>query len=645
MATKGAVIKAFKKIALNEYILVFFGLVAIGGLYLSSLYSYDLFHILAEIFSIIVGVSIFIVAWNTRETAENKYLLFIGIAFLFISALDLTHALSYKGMGLLRVNESDVATQLWIAARYVQSLSFIIAFTFIWGRKSLKAGWIVFGYAAITILVLLSIFYWQNFPACFVIGHGLTPFKIISEYIISLILIASIVIVYIRRGQIDKTVWWLLILSFTASIISEIAFIFYIDVFGFSNLVGHIFKIIAFYFLYQGIVVSVFKKPLNILFFELNKSRNSLIAEKALTDIAESKLKEERDQAKIYLRSIGKGIIVIDREWKITLWNNEATLITGYAETEAIGKNFHKIIKVLHEFERKENITFIEDSMVLGRTVELLEKTIIIGKGDKEVPISGSAAPIRDKHGIVTGAIIIMQDITEEREVARMRSDFTYASHQLRTPVTRATWLLESILHSNDIKKIKENTKKSYQALRSVSKLSGELVDISEIEQGLIIPTAENVNLADLCNEVIGLVEEIATANGIEVALSLKLSNSIIVTFPRLLVRSLVEILNNGIVYSPKNGKITMTVTQSQDVFLFEIQDFGIGIDFDHQPLVFTKFFRGNNFDTSEIAGGGLGLYIAKEYINLLHGKIWFESKPKEGSTFYVSIPLYVSEP
>ena len=86
------------------------------GLYLSSLYNYLLFHTLVEMFSIVVGCGIFIISWNSRRILDNNYLLFLGIAFLFIAFLDLIHTLAYKGMPIFQGYDADLPTQLWIAA-------------------------------------------------------------------------------------------------------------------------------------------------------------------------------------------------------------------------------------------------------------------------------------------------------------------------------------------------------------------------------------------------------------------------------------------------------------------------------------------------------------------------------------------------
>jgi hypothetical protein len=88
------------------------------GLYVTSLYSYLLFHSLAEIFSVIIAVGVFAIAWNSRRFLENNYLLFLGVAFLFVGLIDLLHTLAYKGMGVFPGFGANLPTQLWIAARY-----------------------------------------------------------------------------------------------------------------------------------------------------------------------------------------------------------------------------------------------------------------------------------------------------------------------------------------------------------------------------------------------------------------------------------------------------------------------------------------------------------------------------------------------
>ena len=248
----------------------FFGLLILAGLHVSSLYNYLLFHNLAEIFSIVIAFGIFTIAWNSRPFLDNNYLLFIGIAYLFVGGLDLLHAFSYKGMVIFGGLGSNLPTQLWIAARYMESLSLLIAPLFF--HRRLKTNLVFLGYSAAVALILLSIFFWRVFPVCFVEGAGLTPFKKVSEYIISLILLGSIGFLLKNRKEFDRKVLQWVIWSIIVTIASELAFTFYVDVYGLSNLIGHYFKILSFYLIYKAIIETGLTKPYNLLFRNVKQS-------------------------------------------------------------------------------------------------------------------------------------------------------------------------------------------------------------------------------------------------------------------------------------------------------------------------------------------------------------------------------------
>ena len=140
------------------------GIAALIGLYLISHYNYLLFHILVELFSIVIAVSLFIVAWNLRRTITNHYILFVGIAYLFVAVLDTFHTLSYKGVGVFAIDSADTATQLWMAARFLQGASLLAAPYFL--KRRLYSGLAVFLYTVVTALILGSIYFWNLFPAC-----------------------------------------------------------------------------------------------------------------------------------------------------------------------------------------------------------------------------------------------------------------------------------------------------------------------------------------------------------------------------------------------------------------------------------------------------------------------------------------------
>ncbi len=276
----------FKK---NEFLVYVFGIITLAGLYIISLYSYLLYHSFIEIFSIIIAAGIFMVTWNTRKHLDNSYLLFIGIAYIFVAFLDTLHTLAYKGMGVFPGYGSNLATQLWIFARYIESFSLLLAVFFI--NKRLRVGYVFLGYGIIVLFFLLSVFYWNIFPVCFVEGTGLTLFKIISEYIISGILLVSILFLIKERKQFGKSVFRLVIASIIITIFSELAFTLYTDVYGLFNLIGHIFKVISFYLIYKAIIETGLVRPSDLLFRKLKKSEESLKAKSEMLEKVNEELK------------------------------------------------------------------------------------------------------------------------------------------------------------------------------------------------------------------------------------------------------------------------------------------------------------------------------------------------------------------
>jgi signal transduction histidine kinase len=243
-------------------------------LYLASRYSYLLFHIAVEIFSIVIACGVFMLSWNGRDRRGADPLTFLGIAYLFVAVIDLVHTLAYRGMNIIAV-DSNTPTQLWIAARYLQSLTLLVFGILVIREKTPAYGFVFAAYTTLTTLVLLSIFPWRLFPYCFVEGEGLTPFKKISEYIISGLLLVSAWLVQRTRRQLGDDVRRCLVLAIAFTVASELAFTFYVDSYGLSNLIGHYFKIFAFYFVYRALIADQIKSRVRQI-RELTETRNAL---------------------------------------------------------------------------------------------------------------------------------------------------------------------------------------------------------------------------------------------------------------------------------------------------------------------------------------------------------------------------------
>ena len=299
---------------LQPYGAFIIGVLLLYGLYLTSTYSFLLFHALVELFSIVIAGGIFVVAWNSRNFHGNNYLLLLGIAYLFVGGIDLIHTLAYEGMGVFVGQGSNLATQLWIVSRTIESLSLLVAPVFL--RRKLHPRWTLAVYTLITALFLLLILK-GRFPTGYVDGVGLTPFKKVSEYVISLILIGALWALFRRRKQFDERVWHWLGASIFLTIGSELTFTLYLSVYGPANLIGHFFKLVSFYLIYKAIIQTGLVKPYGLLFRDLKQKEEVLrqardkleerveerTAELEATNIQLNQQISEREQAEVALRA------------------------------------------------------------------------------------------------------------------------------------------------------------------------------------------------------------------------------------------------------------------------------------------------------------------------------------------------------
>lgn len=297
-----------------------FGIIA--GLLLASRVNFLLFHTLAEIFSVLVSGGIFVIAWNARRFPTSPYLLFTGIAHLCVGGIDLLHTLAYKGMGIFPGHDANLPTQLWIAARYLQSISLLAAPLFI-GRQVRPRATLA-AYLAVTAALVAAIF-GGLFPPCFVEGVGLTTCKIASEYIISLTFIAALVFLRKKRAAFDPRIVNLLSAAIVLMVLAELAFTLYVDVYGLSNLVGHLFKMAAVFLIYKGTVETSLARPYNLLFRELKER--------------EEALRESHRRISAIMESITDAFFALDHGWNFTYVNREAERLLSRSRDELIGRN------------------------------------------------------------------------------------------------------------------------------------------------------------------------------------------------------------------------------------------------------------------------------------------------------------------
>lgn len=307
---------------------------ALAAFLLAGLVNFPFFHVIVELFSIVVACGIFMVSWHSRRLHENGFFTFLGISSLAVAVIDLLHTLTYKGMGIMPLTGAPTATQLWIAGRYLQSVSILTAFFFL--RRQLRDTPLVAGFVSVTALVIASIFLWRTFPACYLEGSGLTTFKIASEYLIILLFAASLLLLRREWKSFDPRVARLLAASFGFFIVAEFTFTQYVNVFGLANQLGHLFKIAGFYCLYRGVIVTGLTRPYDLLFREmkeLNRTLEQRVAEEVAKNREKDALLVQRDRQ----AAVGEMIGNIAHQWRQPL-NTLALIVQEMAMRGAMGE-------------------------------------------------------------------------------------------------------------------------------------------------------------------------------------------------------------------------------------------------------------------------------------------------------------------
>ena len=286
-------------------------IVLAGLLIYTGLHNYLLFHTLAELFSITVAVMAAVVAWHTYPFSRNHYLMYLGCGYFWVGALDFFHTLTFKGMHIFPIEVANPATQFWISGRYLEAIVLFSAPFFL--TRSLNRRAVFLGLGVLTAAVYLLVMN-DLFPDAYREAEGLTPFKIISEYIIIALLLGASVLMWARRRLIDRTILLLLELSVGFTILSEVLFTLYIDVDGPPNMFGHITKLISFWFIYVAIVRTSLNEPFRLL------ARNASTYD-----------------------AVPDPTIVVDGDGVVRQTNKAARDLAGLGEEEILGRHCHGI--------------------------------------------------------------------------------------------------------------------------------------------------------------------------------------------------------------------------------------------------------------------------------------------------------------
>ncbi len=636
------------------------GILIISGLYASSLSSYLLFHSLIELFCIVTAFVIFVLAWHTRRIQDNQYLLFVGIALLGTAAIELVHALAYKGMGVFAGSSADLPTQLWIAFRYLFSISLLIAPLFI--RRRFRAWRMLALYIGVTIALLVSIFS-GLFPACFVEGSGLTPFKINSEYVIALIFVASLGLLIANRQSFDGTVFGLMAGAIVSSIASELAFTEYVSVFGLANMIGHFFLLASMVLIYRALAITGIVEPSSLLF------RNLKMSEAALQR-AHDELKNSEAEITAMLENVPIIMLLVDRERRVRKANVAASRFANRPQEDMLGRRGGEAIRCLHSLDVPEGCGFgpscgtcavrrtILDTFESGANRQGVEARVSFDhRGRREeliFLISTSLLTLSDEQL----NLVCIEDITErkkaEEEILKLSEDmaarnlelealnkeleaFNYSiSHDLRAPL-RSMSGFSKIMMEDYAEKLDDQGKDYLTRIRNSSEKMTRLIDdllrLSKISRQEI--ERINIDLCKLAESVVHNLREASAGRNVEVVIRKDVRAS---ADPNLMRVVMTNLFDNAWKFTGKtaNARVEFGSLERDGKTAYFVKDNGAGFDQEYAYKMFWPFHRLHS--DREFAGTGIGLAIVDRIVRRHGGKVWAEGEVGKGATFFFTL-------
>lgn len=362
------------------------------------------------------------------------------------------------------------------------------------------------------------------------------------------------------------------------------------------------------------------------------KSAASIIANLRLYQ----EIVEEKEELLQTLESLYAGLILVTNEGNIAQMNASARAIFGL-NGEAAGKRVRDVIT------QKPILDLIEGSQNVGEGQQL---EVPIHADDRPERIFAvQVAQVKNEDGRLIGTVAILNDITELKNLERMKSAFVATvSHELRTPLTAIKGFTSTLLMDDSFP---EADRREFYTIIDhecdrLTRLINDLLNIARIEAGESLkPSYGEVHLKKLCSKVI-LIQKQAT-NKHTLVMDAPEEFPTIIGDEDKLDQIVTNLMGNAIKYSPNGGTITLHLKEDGDDVLIGIEDQGMGIPKDHLPKVFDRFHRVHTEDNRKIYGTGLGLFLVKHLVEQLHlGKVWAESELGKGSTFWVRLPKHL---
>lgn len=592
---------------------IFAALMVLTALSYMSSVNFLLFHVISEGFSIVVAFAVFILAVNSWQFLKNNVLKIVGIAYFFVAVIDFIHMITYKGMSIIPGYDADTPTQLWVIARFVESISLMAAFSL--HTKKIN-GHLLFALYTVVTGGLIFLVFTKLFPHCYIEGQGLTTFKKISEYLISGIFIITIVAVIKKRFRMEQRIMVYIILSLVFSVIGELFFTFYISVYGISNIAGHLFKTISFYYIYKIVINEGLKNSHRLLFTRLQIRNREL---EQIQRCLEENVKESEEKFKVLCEMSAIAIFMCDGEGKLIYTNPFWQKYTGLSEKDALGTHW---IEWVHPADRGSILPDWQSTIKNGNiwTKEFRSYT----KGGDSSYVWSTATPIKSKKGDISAVVGITIDIMAQKDGEKKIRQALHEKEVLLQEVHHRTknnmQIISAMLNLESLNTDNEEMQ------NTLTKLNNRIQCIALIHQRLYnTEDLTSINFREYIYDITGLIyDSFGVDDSIKMIYDLEdIEIFIHAAIPCGLVLN--ELVTNVYKYAflpGEEGKLNITTRRFADKSIeLVISDDGIGLPAGFDPL------------RSE----SLGLTLVYETVRTqLKGEIVYSSIPEEGTVWTV---------
>jgi signal transduction histidine kinase len=349
----------------------------------------------------------------------------------------------------------------------------------------------------------------------------------------------------------------------------------------------------------------------------------------------QDEVREERERAARVLEHIGDGVFVVDRTGRIRLWNPAIAAVTGLSAAETLGRRPPDVLPGWAAIEPLVPVTSAPAYAAAHA------ETLPLDLGDRELWISISAVQSPD------GTVYALRDLTEERGIEKLKSEFVATvSHELRTPLA-AVYGAAMTLRRRDVELDDDHRGRLLAVIAGESDRLARIVDqvlaASQLDSGRFAFAVEHCEPGTLAAQVVEAAR-VHAPNGIAITVAPGNDIPAVAADPDMLRQVLTNLVENAVKFSPGGGGISVSLQRHEGRVLFAVRDEGLGIPPREQERIFEKFFRLDPNLTRGVGGTGLGLYISRELVRRMGGRIWVASSEGEGSTFFFELPAVEQE-